>query len=123
MAVRELKRIYPLRAANIAGLATFLVYGAICALALPFIVVLFVVGAATEEPGVLGALFLIPMLLVYPIIGGVFGWLFGGLYALIYNLVVRWTGGLLLEFEEGGTTTTLSAPRASSANPPAPGQV
>jgi prepilin signal peptidase PulO-like enzyme (type II secretory pathway) len=53
----------------------------------------------------LGALFVV---VLYPVMGVLMGWISGFLSAVIYNFVVRWTGGLLMEFD---TPATESSPQ------------
>ena len=91
----ELKRVDPLRAANVSAL----VYGLLLfVFMLIFSPVVFVVSLfSPTENFAFGAVFAVMMLLLYPIIGLVMGWISGLLSAAIYNLVIRWTGGLLVE--------------------------
>ena len=80
-----------------------LLMGAFALIVLPFFL-LAVIFAPSGEFGGAGSLFAVLFVFVYPIMGLVIGWISGALTAAIYNLVVRWTGGLLLEFdgEAGG---------------------
>jgi prepilin signal peptidase PulO-like enzyme (type II secretory pathway) len=103
----ELKRVDPLRAANVGALVYGLLMTAFALLLFPFflLVALF---APQEEgfPG--GALFSVLILFVYPILGLVMGWISGALTSVIYNLVIRWTGGLIIDFESGPVETAVS---------------
>ena len=92
--VYELKRIDPLRAANVGAL----VYGIVTAVFMLIFSPIFLLIAlfAPPEEG-FGIGMAIAVMLLYPIFGLVFGWLGGMLGAFVYNLVVRWTGGVRLE--------------------------
>ena len=87
----ELRRIEPLRAANVAGVVYAILTGAIVAIALPFYLVLAIL---VPSDGMAAPVAFGLLLLLYPILGAVMGWLSGLLTAAIYNVVVRWTGGL-----------------------------
>jgi prepilin signal peptidase PulO-like enzyme (type II secretory pathway) len=95
----ELRRIEPLRAANVAGVVYAILTGAIAAIALPFFLALAVLVPSDDmaHPAAL-----LPLLLLYPILGAVMGWISGLLTAAIYNMVVRWTGGLELDLQARG---------------------
>ena len=95
---QELKRIAPLRAANISALVYGLLTCVFMLLFSPFFLFAFLLGQS-EGVGLAGPLFAFIMLVIYPIMGFVMGWIMGLVGAAIYNLVVRWTGGLLLEFK------------------------
>ena len=95
----ELSRIEPLRAGNIAALVYGLLGIIFILLFSPIFLLAGLIGAA-QGKGLAGPLFMVMMLIVYPIMGFVFGWISGFLTAAIYNLIVRWTGGLLIEFGE-----------------------
>jgi hypothetical protein len=93
----QLKRIEPLRAANIGAIVYGLFMGIFSILLLPFVLLggLF---ANSAGPGNIAPVLAFGlMLFLYPIFGVVFGWISGFLMSAIYNVVVRWTGGLLLE--------------------------
>ena len=93
----EIRRIAPLRAANITGVLLFCLYGP---LASPMGLLVSVAGAAGAAEGEEGAaIFMGVYVCAYPIAGAVFGWIFGGLGALLYNYIVRFTGGHQLEME------------------------
>jgi len=90
----ELRRVEPLRAANIAGVVYAILTAAIAIVALPF----FLVATALLPSGDAGAPGVFAFfLLLYPVLGAVMGWLSGLLTSAIYNVVVRWTGGLQFE--------------------------
>jgi len=95
---QELRRVDPLRAANIGALVYGLLMGAFALLFLPFVLVMSAV-APSDEFGIFGLFFFVFLLLIYPVIGLVMGWIGTLLTAAIYNLVIRWTGGLLFEFD------------------------
>jgi len=96
---RELRRIDPLRAANISALVSGLMAAAFAVIFLPFVLFAAIL-APPDEFGLAGPFFFGFMLIFYPIMGVVMGWIGGLLGAAIYNLVVRWCGGLLLEFAD-----------------------
>ncbi len=94
----ELKRIAPLRAANIGAL----VYGLLVTFfAIVFAPILLVVSmfAPREETGLGGPLVALGLLILYPIMGLVMGWISGLFSSVIYNLIINLTGGLILELE------------------------
>ena len=94
----ELKRVDPLRAANIGALVYGLLMGAFALIFFPFFLLLGIL-APSDGPGATGPFFAIFMLVFYPVMGVVMGWISGFLTSVIYNFVIRWSGGLLLEFE------------------------
>ena len=96
----ELRKVHPLRAANVGALVYGLGMGVFSLIALPF----FLLGAIFAPSGEFGAVGVgvgLIIVLVYPVMGLVMGWISGLLTSAIYNLIVRWTGGLLLEFDSG----------------------
>ena len=90
----EVRRVEPLRAANVAGVVYAILTAAMVIVVLPFFLLLSAFLPAGEEAAP-GAIALV--LLLYPILGAVMGWISGLLTAAIYNVVVRWTGGLQLD--------------------------
>jgi hypothetical protein len=94
----ELKRVHPLRAANIIALVYGLFLGVIVLIGLPFIL-LIAVFAPSQEFGVAGTAVTLMFVVLYPIMGIVMGWLSGLITAAIYNVIIKWSGGLLLDFE------------------------
>ncbi|MGE5175908.1 MAG: hypothetical protein ACM3JJ_05970 [Hyphomicrobiales bacterium] len=95
----ELKRIAPLRAANVAAL----VYGLLtCVFAILFAPFFLLMGLVSQNHGgaAFGPLFALGMMVLYPIIGVVVGWLTGLFGAWFYNLVIRISGGLLFDLDE-----------------------
>ena len=56
-----------------------------------------------------GVAFAVILILVYPVMGLVMGWISGLLTSAIYNFIVRWTGGLLLEFDRGAVSPSDAA--------------
>jgi hypothetical protein len=91
----ELKRIDPLRAANVVALVEGLLLAAFALIFLPFFLLAMLI-APSEG---LGAVWILLMLVLYPVMGVVFGWISGLLGAAIYNFVIRLSGGFLLEFD------------------------
>ena len=94
---QELKRIDPVRTANISAL----VYGLLTTLFALIFAPIFVLATlfAPEGPGVAGMMLPAVALVLYPVMGLVMGWISGLLSSAVYNLVIRWTGGLLFEFD------------------------
>jgi hypothetical protein len=90
----ELRRIEPLRAANVGGVVYGILTAAMVVVVLPFFfaVSAFLPASDAAAPGPI-----MLVLLLYPLLGAVMGWISGLLTAAIYNIVVRWTGGLQLE--------------------------
>ena len=93
----QLKRVEPLRAANIGALVYGVFLGFVALIVLPFLL-LFSMFATTQD-GVAGIVGVGFILIIYPIMGLVMGWLSGLLMSVIYNFVVPWTGCLLLELD------------------------
>ena len=104
----ELRRVHPLRAANVGALVYGIVMGVCALIALPFFM-LVAMFAPSGEFGVGGAAFAVLLVLVYPVMGLVMGWITGLLTSAVYNFIVRWTGGLLLEFDRGAVSPTDAA--------------
>lgn len=99
--VLELKRVDPLRTANILGLINGLMMIVFVLLFVPFLMVMVLATAANDSGmGGIGPLMMFFLMLFYPILGAITGWISGLLGAAIYNLIVRWTGGLRLTFEQ-----------------------
>jgi hypothetical protein len=95
----EMKRVEPLRAANLAALVYGIVTAAFAVIFFPF-VMLFALLAPSGD-GNRAAAFLVPfMLILYPILGVVLGWISGLISSVVYNFVVRFAGGLLVELTE-----------------------
>ena len=91
------------------GNGVALVYGivmGVCALIAFPLFMLAAIFAPAEEFGVAGVGFAVVFMLVYPVMGLVMGWISGLLTSAIYNLIVRWTGGLLLEFDSGAGSSS-----------------
>jgi len=58
---------------------------------------MFVIPAANGSGRVMGPVFGIAMIIVFPILLGGFGAIAGGLGAVIYNVVSRYVGGIAVE--------------------------
>ena len=93
----QLKRVEPMRAANVGALVYGMLLACFALIMFPFVMMLSVV-APTQADGPSRMLFGL-ILLVYPIMGLVLGWISGFLTSVIYNFVVRWTGGILFEMD------------------------
>lgn len=92
-----LKRLGPLSCAKVSGVLDGLIgliVGAVFSL-------IAIVGAVIGHSST-GVFFGIGAVVVFPILYGVFGFVGGAIMAWIYNLVVGWTGGIEVEFEDGG---------------------
>jgi len=103
----ELRRIAPLRAANIVALLYAL---SMLIFAVPMFIIFSVIpgpsGADPQQQQFAFSSFRW-LLLGYPVFGLVFGW-FGGLIAsYLYNLIAARLGGFRLEYLSAGTPPTL----------------
>jgi hypothetical protein len=109
----ELRRVDPMRAANIGAMVYGLLLSAFALIAAPFFLLVGALapsGGAGPQPAVFAAV----LLVMYPIMGVVMGWLSGLLTSAIYNFVIRWSGGLLLEVDSvAGSTAGGLAPAAA----------
>ena len=94
----ELKRVDPLRAANVGALVYGLVLGAFALIALPFFLFASAL-APSDEFGAAGPAFIIFLVMLYPFMGLVMGWIGGLLTSAIYNFIITMSGGLLFEFD------------------------
>ena len=95
---QELRRIDPLRTANISGLVYGLVMTVFAVIVAPIFMVAMLL-APSDGVGVAPMMLPALALVLYPVMGLVMGWISGLLSSAIYNLVIRWTGGLLFEFD------------------------
>lgn len=96
----EIRTVAPVRLANIMAVVYGSLTTAFAIVLLPFFLL---VTRLSPEPrlGGTGSLFLsLIFLIAYPVMGVVMGWLMGLLGSAVYNLVVRWTGGVILEWRE-----------------------
>ena len=96
----ELRRVEPLRAANVAAVVYGLVTAVFALILAPFFVLASLLAPAGEF-GKAGPFFVVLLLCLYPLVGVAMGWISGLLTSAIYNLVVRWTGGLVFDLESG----------------------
>ena len=94
----ELRRIDPLRSANVAAILYGLLLTVFSLIAFPFF--LLAAFISPDETGFIGPLMAVFVLILYPIFGALMGWISGILTAAIYNFVIRWSGGLLFEFDD-----------------------
>jgi hypothetical protein len=90
----EIRRIDPVRFANVLALVYALFSLVFVVLMLPFLLLGLTWG---DSGGVLGVGITLFFVLMYPLFGLFFGWLSGLLGAALYNLVARWVGGILIE--------------------------
>jgi hypothetical protein len=103
----ELRSIAPLRCANILAAVSFVLYGALALMIAPFLVLIFAVlpkmtpvAQQALRPQAPPPLWLpLLMVVVYPFLGAVMGWVMGALGSVTYNVVVRMTGGMVLQFD------------------------
>ena len=95
---QELKRVDPLRTANISAMVYGLLTSAFALIAFPFVLLAGLLAPA-QGSNIAGPVFAIFILVLYPVMGAVMGWISGLLTSAIYNFIVRWTGGLILEFD------------------------
>ena len=96
----EIRHVTPLRLANIMGLVHCCIMTAFAVLFLPFFLLMLRLSPNAPEGGLAPALFTVIMLVLYPVIGLVAGWLIGLIGGAVFNFVVRWTGGILMEWNE-----------------------
>lgn len=87
----ELKRVDPLRAANVAALVYGIMTTVFAILFAPIILLVSILGPDQNM------IFGLVMLIFYPFIGLIMGWISGLVTAAAYNVVIRLTGGLLFE--------------------------
>ena len=101
----ELRRIEPLRAANVSAV----VYGIMTAIFMVIFLPILLLGVLfSGEPR---QAFMLILFLFYPVLGVIMGWLSGLIGAAIYNFIIRWTGGLLF-----GVQTREASPPAVSTS-------
>ena len=94
---QELMHVAPLGAANITALVYLLMTLVIVLIFSPIFLIMADL-APSEETWLAGPFFMIFFLLLYPVMGVVMGWISGLVMSASYNLIVRWTEGLLVEF-------------------------
>ena len=98
----ELKRVDPVRAANIGAV----VYGLLATIFALIFSPFFLLGlllSPSSEAGFAGPFVGFFFLILYPVMGVVMGWLTALLTCAIYNFVIRWTGGLVMDFDGGAS--------------------
>lgn len=100
----EVKRLDPVRTANILGLVQAAIMLAFVLLLAPFLLIALMIGVSQDAEALVGIIPMFVLIVVYPIVGLIFGWIGGFLAAAVYNFVIRFTGGLILEFEDLGGT-------------------
>jgi prepilin signal peptidase PulO-like enzyme (type II secretory pathway) len=101
---QELRRIDPLRAANVGAIVYGLFMGVIAVICFPiFLLADFL--APSEGSGLRGPALAVLILVLYPVMGVVMGWISGFLMSAIYNGIIRWSGGLLLEFDSDSSSS------------------
>ena len=104
----ELTRIDPLRTANVCAAVYALLLGVFALIAIPIIVLVLLF---SQEPGEGSSVVaLVAVVVAYPILGLIMGWIGGLIGAAIYNLVIRFTGGMKLEFREDSPQTIPAQP-------------
>ncbi len=91
---REIRRIEPVRFANVVAIVYALMFLVFAVLAVPF---LLLVPMSDTSGGASELGFMVGFLLLYPFLVLIFVWLSGWLSAAIYNLVAGWIGGILIE--------------------------
>jgi len=92
----ELKRVEPLRAANVGALVYCVMTTVFAVLFAPIVLLLSIFG---PDQNIAWGLM---MLILYPVIGLIMGWISGLVTAAAYNVVIRLTGGLQLTMESAG---------------------
>src|SRR5260370_257386 len=105
----ELRRISPLRCANVLAVVLAVFYGVLAIVMAPLASLVLPLAnlSGARSPSAQSGVPALPpswlplmFILFYPLFGGVFGWIFGGLGALVYNFTVRFTGGVAMELDE-----------------------
>ena len=106
----ELRRVSPLRCANVVAAVSFCVYGVLAiifgslfagVLAILQRIAPMPAGSPRSPISVLPPAWLpVVFAIFYPVVGGVAGWIFGGLGAFTYNLVTRFTGGIEVQMDD-----------------------
>ena len=96
----ELRKVRVLRAANVCALLYGLLMTAFALVAAPLFFLAALVAPSSEFGGA-EPLFPFILLLIYPVLGLAMGWISGLLSSASYNLIVRWTGGIIFEFDGG----------------------
>jgi uncharacterized membrane protein YfbV (UPF0208 family) len=96
----EIRHVTPLRLANVMSLVYGCVMTVFAVLFLPFFLLMIRLSPNAPAGGIAPAIFTVIMLVLYPIIGLVAGWLMGMIGGAVYNVIVRWTGGVLMEWNE-----------------------
>jgi hypothetical protein len=94
----ELKRVAPLRAANIGALVYGILMTVFAVVFSPFVLLASLLAPADRTPMAAPAVAAL-ILVAYPLLGLVMGWISGLLSSAIYNVIIRLTGGLLLELD------------------------
>jgi len=85
----RIKRLSPLQAGKM--FAAF--YALVCAIAVPIVLIVVLVGHAGFEPPTI-------MVVVLPLLYIVGGFVVGLIGSFIYNLVAGWIGGIEVDYEE-----------------------
>lgn len=99
-----LRRVDPVSLAKVYAVVT----GALLLVfALPAGCAVALFGSASDELGGIGAGVGLFLIVLYPILGAVFGFIVGWLYAVVYNVVADRVGGVELEFEDYGDVDIL----------------
>jgi hypothetical protein len=97
----ELRRVAPVRAANVVALVSAISAALFALVLLPFVWLFpFPPPPSGADPQPVDYAFR-SLILLYPVLGLVFGWFYGLVGAFVYNLIARWTGGLSLTFTGG----------------------
>lgn len=98
MARMVLRRIDPISAGKISG-AIYVIMGLIVGAIFSLISLLGVAAAGTRDAGMLGALFGVGAIVIFPLFYGVLGFIVTVISAAIYNLVAGWVGGVVVELD------------------------
>ena len=92
--MREIRRVEPLRLANVLAI----VYGAIFVIFDLLVLPVFLMAPMNNHMGQeVPRTAMLGLLVLYPIMGAVMGWLGGLLVAGVYNVVARRLGGVRME--------------------------
>ncbi len=93
---------YKLRSMDVLSVAKLsaCLYGTMALIFIPFVLIIGVAGALSGQKGAgIGAIAMIPLAVLVPIVYAVLGFLFGALFAWLYNVFAGKLGGIELRLD------------------------
>ncbi|HTK81681.1 MAG TPA: hypothetical protein VL633_05270 [Bacteroidota bacterium] len=96
----EIRHVTPMRLANVMALIYGCMMTVFAVIFLPFFLLIMRLSPKAGADGGASSLVMVFMLCLYPVMGLIIGWLSGLLGATVFNFIVRWTGGVLVEWDE-----------------------